>query len=726
MAFEQAKVGASLVETLNTINENFGKCAEKTEIPSSDADTKTSSSNLEATKLFLTGATTQSTTGQTTYSNIGCYIGTDGELYSGGKKVAHAEDVGASGGVSSWNDLTDKPFYEGEIITDTLTWDGSELLRQFIEGSFSGVIVADTFCKIFDAVASFADFENGFTISANGEIIDVPAEAVSEMVYEIVPGLVCVGNLMYFVSDEVVGVDIEGISFPEAGVYTVPYIEGVVSITIPNKEFVTTGIKTLDEKFLPPKVTKLENKVAVVENSVIDLEEKVAIAGDNIITATFSISEENTAISLYFGEDRPKIDWGDGTIDNSAEHTYSGIGEYECKIYGVSSTYEAFRNNFQLKNVIIGNGIKVIEASAFSGCGSLRKIVIGEGITSIGRYAFSDCDNFYRIEFNAIECEDLDVNNYVFRKAGQFTGAAISIGANVKKIPAYLFSPSQQSEDAPNFAAVIFDAGSDCETIGQAAFYGCNKLQTIEIPNGVKTIGSSALAGCSSVASIKIPDGIERIEGGVFREWDSLASIEIPESVTDIGSWAFGYCDKLTTVIFNGRTPPTYYNAFSDCPLLNKIYVPYGCAEAYKNKWAGAYGMSTAILNLIVESDKVAYMSDIADKHLYCHYLMIMPDGTSSTNSIRLFLYSAVSTAPSTYEQVISLIPTTASGLTAPYQASGIYVKDGVLYSIIGVSSISNQLILWYHTLDGATSHSSALLSAANFTITAKTVHQIF
>ena len=53
-----------------------------------DSDTKTRSSNNAGKKMFIIGATSQSTSGQTTYSNADCYIGTDNCLYSGGNKVA--------------------------------------------------------------------------------------------------------------------------------------------------------------------------------------------------------------------------------------------------------------------------------------------------------------------------------------------------------------------------------------------------------------------------------------------------------------------------------------------------------------------------------------------------------------------------------------------------------------------------------------------------------------
>ncbi len=69
-----------------------------------DSDTKTRSSNKANAKMFLIGATSQSTSGQTTYSNANCYIGADNQLYSGGKKVSTKDydyptplDYGAKG-----------------------------------------------------------------------------------------------------------------------------------------------------------------------------------------------------------------------------------------------------------------------------------------------------------------------------------------------------------------------------------------------------------------------------------------------------------------------------------------------------------------------------------------------------------------------------------------------------------------------------------------------------
>ena len=60
-----------------------------------DANTKNTAgtSNKADTKMYLVGATSQTSSGTTTYTNTNVYIGTDNCLYSGGKKVVDAGSV---------------------------------------------------------------------------------------------------------------------------------------------------------------------------------------------------------------------------------------------------------------------------------------------------------------------------------------------------------------------------------------------------------------------------------------------------------------------------------------------------------------------------------------------------------------------------------------------------------------------------------------------------------
>ena len=88
--------------------------------------------------------------------------------------------------------------------------------------------------------------------------------------------------------------------------------------------------------------------------------------------------------------------------------------------------------------------------------------------------------------------------------------------------------------------------------IGEYAFAGCTSLTSVTIPNSVKEVGTGWFYGCKSLASVTIPDGIHEIGYCSFADCKNLASVTIPESVSDISAEAFDGCTDLTDVYYGG------------------------------------------------------------------------------------------------------------------------------------------------------------------------------
>ena len=88
--------------------------------------------------------------------------------------------------------------------------------------------------------------------------------------------------------------------------------------------------------------------------------------------------------------------------------------------------------------------------------------------------------------------------------------------------------------------------------IGADAFYGCDSLTSITIPNSVTEIGNNAFRDCSSLTHITIPNSVTEIRDDAFSDCSSLTHITIPKSVTKIGAQAFYDCDSLKTVNYRG------------------------------------------------------------------------------------------------------------------------------------------------------------------------------
>ena len=149
-------------------------------------------------------------------------------------------------GVTSWNDLKDRPFYEEttEVGGDTLTWDGNT------DGLY---IVGNMFAKISNATPTMDDFANGCIRETlvSGKI-EIPQKHVSNM-----EGALCVaGEGVLIIPND--NMTVGGLLFEQAGVYTIyAHPDRFVSLTIPGYTgFVSkqTVIKPLDEKYLPDSV----------------------------------------------------------------------------------------------------------------------------------------------------------------------------------------------------------------------------------------------------------------------------------------------------------------------------------------------------------------------------------------------------------------------------------------------------------------------------------------
>ena len=225
-----------------------------------------------------------------------------------------------------------------------------------------------------------------------------------------------------------------------------------------------------------------------------------------------------------------------------------------------------------LISATIGNSVTSIGEYAFRDCSSLTEITIPDSVTSIGDYAFYNCTALTEINFNAINMSDLYSSNYVFSYAGQNgTGITVNIGANVTKIPAYLFCPYGNSSYAPNIVTVTFAENSQCEIIGNSAFSYCSSLTSITIPDSVTSIGEYAFSGCSSLTSITLPDSVTSIGNSAFRSCSSLTSITIPNSVASIGNYAFYYCTALTEITIPDSVTSIGNYAFYNCTALTEI-----------------------------------------------------------------------------------------------------------------------------------------------------------
>ncbi|MBR6321169.1 MAG: leucine-rich repeat domain-containing protein [Prevotella sp.] len=118
-----------------------------------------------------------------------------------------------------------------------------------------------------------------------------------------------------------------------------------------------------------------------------------------------------------------------------------------------------------------------------------------------------------------------------------------------------------------NYEGIICNVTS----IGGSAFYGCNELTSVTIPNSVTSIGNYAFYYCKGLTSITIPNSVTSIGDATFDSCSGLTSVTIPNSVTSIGSVAFSGCSGLTSVTIPNSVTSIGDAVFGSCSGLTSV-----------------------------------------------------------------------------------------------------------------------------------------------------------
>ncbi len=114
-------------------------------------------------------------------------------------------------------------------------------------------------------------------------------------------------------------------------------------------------------------------------------------------------------------------------------------------------------------------------------------------------------------------------------------------------------------------------SGTTVTSIGEIAFYACDKLTSIMIPNSVTSIGRQAFSRCTSLTSITMGNSVTSIGRQAFDRCTSLTSITIPNKVTSIGNSAFSECTSLTSIMIGNSVTSIGVLTFSECTSLTSI-----------------------------------------------------------------------------------------------------------------------------------------------------------
>jgi hypothetical protein len=102
---------------------------------------------------------------------------------------------------------------------------------------------------------------------------------------------------------------------------------------------------------------------------------------------------------------------------------------------------------------------------------------------------------------------------------------------------------------------VTLKIGNRVKSIGEDAFYFCDRLSFVAIPDSVTCIEDYTFGSCLALTNVTFGNALKRIGWAAFLGCENLTSVTVPASVEYIEDWAFGCCTHLTGIYFKGNAP---------------------------------------------------------------------------------------------------------------------------------------------------------------------------
>lgn len=307
-------------------------------------------------------------------------------------------------------------------------------------------------------------------------------------------------------------------------------------------------------------------------------------------------------------------------------------------------TYENVKKYKKAKNLIIPNGVTVIESNAFEGF-EVSTMSIPDSVIKINDYAFVACTNLSEINVgkNNKQFCSIDGNLYTKDKS-KLVQYAIGKRNKSFSVPNDVFEIGNGAfGDSITLASVVI-ADSTC-SIGEYAFSSCHNLISVELGSSVEYIREKAFLDCEKLIEIINKSKHITIEAGDRYSYGEIASnakfiynhddpiskelnidkngfvfyneggktklhsyigdetdVIIPNTITDIDGFAFWFLDKLISV----KIPDSVTNnipSFHECKNLKSIVIPKSMTSMF----------SSAIDQLLNNSVKIYYMGSKRD-----------------------------------------------------------------------------------------------------------------
>jgi len=274
----------------------------------------------------------------------------------------------------------------------------------------------------------------------------------------------------------------------------------------------------------------------------------------------------------------------------------------------ISSTTKVFLNDKEIKDLVVPDGVTIIEPNTFNGFKSIETVYIPADVDSIGDNAFLGCTNISKVTTH-------DVASWCGIRFGNtmiLQNGSIMFLSNPVCISRNLYIGNEQLTE--------LNIPEGVKEIGFSAFERCLGITKVTFPSTLKKVGADAFYNCTDIQIVdltslqdycsidfgntgsnpfqdymmdrawtwmlingeyirdrnvlQIPDGLTEVKANSFAKVDNVGTVIIPASVSKIGRQAFYTSVRnLYTVYINGHIADMGELAFGNCPYIGTLYV---------------------------------------------------------------------------------------------------------------------------------------------------------
>ena len=295
-----------------------------------------------------------------------------------------------------------------------------------------------------------------------------------------------------------------------------------------------------------------------------------------------------------------KDDYYSVTLEDKSLTEITIPAYYNDKIVQIDGN--AFAENEKLTSVILEEGIEIIEFNAFKNCINLKNVTIPISIKHVGGYAFDGCNDALYNYYDGGKYLGIESNKYfILLNPVDNNIESFSLNPNTKIIANHAFENHEKLKKVNLF---------NVEIIGTLAFYNCDSLTNIVIPQTTRKLWHSVFTSCDSLEEVIVLSEDITFATRMFSVCNSLKTMTLPfvGSTRDENTY-LGYLFGAEKSRDNEKWVPSslkeiklsscekvYENTFRKCTSLTNVIIEEGVKSIENRAFLGC----TSLLNVSI------------------------------------------------------------------------------------------------------------------------------